>query len=123
VRSSAVIIPEHDVRRRHRLERRHGVGDRECIRGRRLQRARHRRRDDPAAVFGKLDRLEVLVCAHGISGRKLGDGPVDICTDEAWDAVLEANLRSVFGYCKQAIPLLRFVAGAVLTVDGGWTAR
>jgi meso-butanediol dehydrogenase / (S,S)-butanediol dehydrogenase / diacetyl reductase len=74
--------------------------------------------DEPAAVFGKLDRLNVLVCAHGISGRKLGDGPVDICTDEAWDAVLEANLRSVFGYCKQAIPLLRAAGGgAIVTVS------
>jgi NAD(P)-dependent dehydrogenase (short-subunit alcohol dehydrogenase family) len=93
--------------------------------------------DEPAAVFGDLERLDVLVCAHSISGRKLGDGPVDPCTEEAWDAVLEANLRSVFTYCKQAIPLLRatgggaivylatapFVTGAVLTVDGGWTAR
>jgi len=74
--------------------------------------------DDPAAVFGKLDRLDVLVCAHGISGRKLGDGPVDICTDEAWDAVLEANLRSVFAYCKHAIPLLRAAGGgAIVTVS------
>jgi meso-butanediol dehydrogenase/(S,S)-butanediol dehydrogenase/diacetyl reductase len=74
--------------------------------------------DDPAAVFGKLDRLDVLVCAHGISGRKLGDGPVDICTDEAWDAVLEANLRSVFGYCRHAIPLLRAAGGgAIVTVS------
>jgi meso-butanediol dehydrogenase/(S,S)-butanediol dehydrogenase/diacetyl reductase len=74
--------------------------------------------DDPAAVFAKLDRLDVLVCAHGISGRKLGDGPVDICTDEAWDAVLEANLRSVFGYCRHAIPLLRAAGGgAIVTVS------
>ena len=74
--------------------------------------------DDPAAVFGKLDRLDVLVCAHGFSGRKLGDGPVDICTDEAWDAVLEANLRSVFAYCKHAIPLLRAAGGgAIVTVS------
>jgi meso-butanediol dehydrogenase / (S,S)-butanediol dehydrogenase / diacetyl reductase len=74
--------------------------------------------DDPAAVFGKLDRLDVLVCAHGISGRKLGDGPVDICTDEAWDAVLEANLGSVFAYCKRAIPLLRAAkGGAIVTVS------
>ena len=33
--------------------------------------------DDPTAVFGALDRLDVLVCAHGISGRRLGYGPVD----------------------------------------------
>ena len=74
--------------------------------------------DDPAAVFGDLDTLDVLVCAHGISGRSLGDGPVDTCTEEAWDAVLDANLRSVFVYCKQAIPLLRAAGGgAIVTVS------
>jgi meso-butanediol dehydrogenase / (S,S)-butanediol dehydrogenase / diacetyl reductase len=74
--------------------------------------------DDPAAVFGELESLDVLVCAHGVSGRSLGDGPVDTCTEEAWDAVLEANLRSVFVYCKRAIPLLRAAGGgAIVTVS------
>jgi NAD(P)-dependent dehydrogenase (short-subunit alcohol dehydrogenase family) len=73
--------------------------------------------DDPDAVFGGLDRLDALVCAHGISGRRLGDGPVDTCTEEAWDAVLEANLGSVFLYCKRAVPLLREAGGgAIVTV-------
>jgi meso-butanediol dehydrogenase / (S,S)-butanediol dehydrogenase / diacetyl reductase len=74
--------------------------------------------DDPGATFGALDRLDALVCAHGISGRRLGDGPVDSCTDEAWDAVLETNLRSVFVYCKRAVPLLRAAGGgAIVTVS------
>jgi meso-butanediol dehydrogenase/(S,S)-butanediol dehydrogenase/diacetyl reductase len=74
--------------------------------------------DDPATVFGTLDQLDVLVCAHGISGRGLGDGPVDVCTEEAWDSVLAANLRSVFVYCKHAVPLLRAAGGgAIVTVS------
>jgi NAD(P)-dependent dehydrogenase (short-subunit alcohol dehydrogenase family) len=74
--------------------------------------------DDADVVFGALDRLDVLVCAHGISGRRLGDGPVDTCTEEAWDAVLDANLRSVFLYCKRAVPLLRAAGGgAIVTVS------
>jgi NAD(P)-dependent dehydrogenase (short-subunit alcohol dehydrogenase family) len=74
--------------------------------------------DDAEVVFGTLDRLDVLICAHGISGRRLGDGPVDACTEEAWDAVLDANLRSVFVYCKHAVPLLRAVGGgAIVTVS------
>jgi meso-butanediol dehydrogenase / (S,S)-butanediol dehydrogenase / diacetyl reductase len=74
--------------------------------------------DDPGATFGALDRLDALVCAHGISGRRLGDGPVDACTEEAWDAVLETNLRSVFVYCKHAVPLLRAAGGgAIVTVS------
>ena len=74
--------------------------------------------DDAAAIFAGLERLDVLVCAHGISGRGLGDGPVDTCSEEAWDAVQEANLRSVYLYCKQAVPLLRAAGGgAIVTVS------
>jgi meso-butanediol dehydrogenase / (S,S)-butanediol dehydrogenase / diacetyl reductase len=74
--------------------------------------------DDPEAIFSAVDRLDVLVCAHGISGRRLGDGPVENCTEEAWDAVLAANLRSTFVYCKQSIPLLREAGGgAIVTVS------
>ena len=70
--------------------------------------------DDP---FPELERIDALVCAHGISGRRLGDGPVETCTEEAWDAVLDANLRSVFLYAKRAIPLLRENrGGAIVTV-------
>jgi NAD(P)-dependent dehydrogenase (short-subunit alcohol dehydrogenase family) len=71
----------------------------------------------PAEVsraFGALERLDVLVNAAGISGRRLGDGPVDECTDEAWDAVLDANLKSVFLCCKHAIPRLRRAGGGAI---------
>ena len=71
---------------------------------------------DPAAVFAALDRLDLLVCAHGISGRRLGDGPVDTCTEEAWDAVLGTNLRASFLYCKHAVPLLRAAGGGAIVV-------
>jgi NAD(P)-dependent dehydrogenase (short-subunit alcohol dehydrogenase family) len=69
-------------------------------------------------AFPALERLDALVCAHGISGRRLGDGPVESCTEEGWDAVLDANVKSVFLYCKQAIPLLRAAGGgAIVTVS------
>ncbi|HST16424.1 MAG TPA: SDR family oxidoreductase [Gaiellaceae bacterium] len=72
-------------------------------------------RDD---AFPELDRLDALVCAHGISGRGLGDGPVDLCTEAAWDAVLEQNLKTVFVYTKRAIPLLRASGGgAIVTLS------
>jgi NAD(P)-dependent dehydrogenase (short-subunit alcohol dehydrogenase family) len=68
-------------------------------------------------AFAGRERLDVLVAAHGISGRRLGDGPVDACTEEGWDAVLDANLRSVFLCCRAAIPRLRGAGGgAVVTV-------
>src|SRR5262245_59592250 len=45
-----------------------------------------------AAVAAAAGRgpLKALVAAHGLTARGLGDGPVAECTDEAWDAVLDA---------------------------------
>ncbi|MCW2964440.1 MAG: gdh [Actinomycetia bacterium] len=73
---------------------------------------------DRGDAFPVLDTLDALVCAHGISGRRFGDGPVDSCTDEGWDTVLDANLKSVFLYAKHAIPALRANGGgAIVTVS------
>ena len=70
------------------------------------------------AVLGPLERLDAVFTAHGISGRSLGDGPVDACTEEGWDAVLAANLRSVFLVCKHAVPRLRAAGGgAIVTLS------
>jgi NAD(P)-dependent dehydrogenase (short-subunit alcohol dehydrogenase family) len=74
--------------------------------------------DDPERAFGSLERLDALACAHGISGRRYGDGPVDACTDEGWETVVDANLTTVFRYCRRAIPLLRANGGgAIVTVS------
>jgi meso-butanediol dehydrogenase / (S,S)-butanediol dehydrogenase / diacetyl reductase len=74
--------------------------------------------DDPETAFGSLDRLDALACAHGISGRRYGDGPVETCSDEGWETVLDANLTTVFRYCRRAIPLLRANGGgAIVTVS------
>lgn len=73
---------------------------------------------DRGDSFPSLDRLDALVCAHGISGRRYGDGPVDACTDEGWDTVIAENLTSVFRYARAAIPALRANGGgAVVTVS------
>jgi meso-butanediol dehydrogenase/(S,S)-butanediol dehydrogenase/diacetyl reductase len=70
-----------------------------------------------AAVFSPLDRLDVVVCAHGGSGRRFGDGPVDECTRAGWEATLAMNLTSVFLVCRAAVPLLRASGGgAIVTV-------
>jgi NAD(P)-dependent dehydrogenase (short-subunit alcohol dehydrogenase family) len=68
-------------------------------------------------VIGRHGQLDVVVTAHGISGRRLGDGPVVDCTEEGWDAVLHANLRSVFLVCKHAVPrLIEGGGGAIVAV-------
>jgi NAD(P)-dependent dehydrogenase (short-subunit alcohol dehydrogenase family) len=73
---------------------------------------------DAGDPWPQLEALDALVCAHGISGRSLGDGPVDAATEEGWDAVLDTNLKSVFLYAKRAVPLLRANGGgAIVTVS------
>jgi NAD(P)-dependent dehydrogenase (short-subunit alcohol dehydrogenase family) len=85
--------------------------------------------DVRAAVAGAvqaLGRLDVVFNGAGISGRRLGDGPVDQCTEEGWDAVLATNLKSVFLVCREAVPHLRAAGGgsvinlsSVLALVGG----
>jgi NAD(P)-dependent dehydrogenase (short-subunit alcohol dehydrogenase family) len=68
-------------------------------------------------VLDRHQRLDALVNAHGISGRRLGDGPVVECTLEGWEAVIHANLTSVFLLCKHAIPaLIAAGGGSIVTV-------
>jgi NAD(P)-dependent dehydrogenase (short-subunit alcohol dehydrogenase family) len=69
-----------------------------------------------AAAHEGRGRLDVVVAAHGISGRRFGDGPVADCTEEGWDAVLDTNLRSVFLLCKHAVPRLAETRGALVTI-------
>jgi meso-butanediol dehydrogenase / (S,S)-butanediol dehydrogenase / diacetyl reductase len=69
------------------------------------------------AAIERFERLDAVVCAHGGSGRRFGDGPVDECTEEGWDATLDMNLRSVFLVCRAAVPALRAAGGgAIVTV-------
>lgn len=57
-----------------------------------------------AATLDRFGRLEVLFNVVGISGRRLGDGPVDQCTEDGWDTVLQVNLKSVYLCCRHALP-------------------
>jgi NAD(P)-dependent dehydrogenase (short-subunit alcohol dehydrogenase family) len=65
-----------------------------------------------------LDGLDVLYHVAGISGRRHGDGPLHECTDEGWQATLDANLKSTFLTNRAAVR--RFLAqgggGAILNM-------
>ncbi|MGP4081603.1 SDR family NAD(P)-dependent oxidoreductase [Pseudalkalibacillus sp. R45] len=54
--------------------------------------------------FGKLD---VLVHVAGISGRKWGDGPLDECTEEGWDKVIQSNVKSVYLTNHHALKIMK----------------
>src|SRR6185437_4842258 len=48
-------------------------------------------------------RLDVLFHVAGISGRRFGDGPLDGCTGEGWDKVMETNSRALFLTNQEAV--------------------
>lgn len=64
-----------------------------------------------AEAVRRFGRLDVLFNVAGISGRALGDGPVDQCTEQAWDTVLAVNLKSVYLCCRFAIPEMERAGG------------
>jgi NAD(P)-dependent dehydrogenase (short-subunit alcohol dehydrogenase family) len=69
-------------------------------------------------VTARYGRLDVVFNGAGISGRRLGDGPVDECTEEAWDTVLDVNLKSVFLVCKYAVPeIVRAGGGSIVNLS------
>lgn len=53
--------------------------------------------------FERFGRLDGLFNVAGISGRRFGDGPVHECTEEGWDTVMAANLRTMFLASRAAI--------------------
>lgn len=76
---------------------------------------------DPAAVAAAVHRcqsrfggLHVAFNGVGISGRQLGDGPVDACTDEAWAAVMATNLTGMFHCCRAQVQAMRGGGGGAI---------
>jgi NAD(P)-dependent dehydrogenase (short-subunit alcohol dehydrogenase family) len=62
--------------------------------------------------FGKLD---ILLNVAGISGRRLGDGPVHQASDEGWDSVMHVNAKATFQMCRAALkPMLAQGSGAIV---------
>ncbi len=66
------------------------------------------------AAVERLGRLDIVVNGHGISGRRFGDGPVDACPEDAWNRVLDVNLKSVYLVCKHSVPALRMSGGGAI---------
>ena len=54
-------------------------------------------------AFGRIDAVFHVA---GISGRRFGDGPLHAATTEGWDAVMTANLRSLFLVGRAAVRLM-----------------
>jgi NAD(P)-dependent dehydrogenase (short-subunit alcohol dehydrogenase family) len=56
-----------------------------------------------ARCVERFGRLDGLFNVAGISGRRFGDGPVHECTEEGWDAVMAANVKTMFLTSRAAI--------------------
>jgi NAD(P)-dependent dehydrogenase (short-subunit alcohol dehydrogenase family) len=65
-----------------------------------------------------LGGLDGIVHAIGMSGRRLGDGPVTECTDQAWAEVHRVNHESVFRLLRAGIPELARGGGGSIVVVG-----
>jgi len=76
-----------------------------------------------ADVKSRFGALDVLVSSAGSTG----GGPLQTCTEDAYDALMALNVKSVFFTVQQALPLLRdggsiIVVGSVadvITLQGG----
>jgi NAD(P)-dependent dehydrogenase (short-subunit alcohol dehydrogenase family) len=66
-----------------------------------------RHEDEVEAAFADLDarvgRLDAVYSVAGISGRRLGDGPVHQATLEGWETVMSANATSQFLVARAAV--------------------
>jgi len=77
---------------------------------------------DPAAVdafFAGLGELHILVNnAGGVQGQT--HTPIDELTDAAWDAVLDANLRTAFNCTRAAARLMKAARyGRIVNISSG----
>ena len=79
---------------------------------------------DPAPVHSLfaqtaslLGGLDILYHVAGISGRKHGDGPLHECTNDGWQATIDANLKSVFFTNRAAVQhFLQHGGGVILNM-------
>lgn len=67
--------------------------------------------------------LDGVVYAVGMSGRRLGDGPLETCTDEAWDTLLRVNLTSAMWLLRAVFPAMRASGGGAVALVGSALAR
>jgi NAD(P)-dependent dehydrogenase (short-subunit alcohol dehydrogenase family) len=64
-------------------------------------------------------RLDAVVCVPGVEI----NAAVDELKEEAWDAVLDTNLRGTFLVCQAAVPALRRSGGGAIVTIGSVIGR
>lgn len=51
-------------------------------------------------------RIDCLFNVAGISARRLGDGPIHTCTEEAWDMTMDTNVKSMFLLNRETLQVM-----------------
>ena len=59
--------------------------------------------DRVAEQLASTGGFSVAVHTIGMSGRRLGDGPISECSDEAWDELLRVDLTSAFRFLRACL--------------------
>jgi NAD(P)-dependent dehydrogenase (short-subunit alcohol dehydrogenase family) len=62
--------------------------------------------------------IDGIVHTVGMSGRRLGDGPVTDATDEGWSEIIRVNLESAFRLLRAGLPALRDAGGGSFVAIG-----
>jgi len=65
------------------------------------------------ALVAAMGRLDVLINAAGV----WREGPVEECSEEDFDLVLDVNLKGTFFMCAAAIPYLKESEGSIVNIS------
>ena len=60
-------------------------------------------RDAVSACVRRFGTIHALFNVAGISARSVGDGPLHLCTAEAWDTVMDVNAKGTFLMCREVL--------------------
>lgn len=60
-------------------------------------------RDGVRECLRRFGRIDCLYNVAGVSGRRLGDGPLHECTEDAWARVMDANVKSMFLLTRETL--------------------
>lgn len=77
--------------------------------------------EEVAERLAATGRIATAVHTIGMSGRRLGDGPASVCTDEGWDEILRVDLTSAFYFVRAC--LRHCTEGSSVVMIGSALAR
>lgn len=63
-------------------------------------------RDAVRHCVDRFGRIDCLFNVAGISARRLGDGPLHKCTEEAWDITMDTNVKSMFLLSRETLQVM-----------------